>query len=63
MNTFIALVLKTLLDKIVVLISDYVQYRIELAKMKKRVKEKVKEIKSDPDRKNRAKRMSDLLSS
>ena len=61
MNLVLKLILNFFLERIWKKIEAYIIYQKKIADMKKKVKEDIKEIKKEPDAKNRAKRMKDYL--
>ncbi len=62
MQAILAFIGKFIMEKLTKWAVSFGAYTIKVIKMKKKVTAKIKEIKSDPDRKSRVKRMFDFLS-
>jgi len=62
MIVFLKSLLISLIKDGIKIVVDLVREKIEEGRLKKRLKIQIKEIRNDPNRKNRAKRMRDMLS-
>jgi len=62
-NIILAWLGKYFLDKIIEAIKEHLELKAHEKKLRKQIKEKIKEIKSEKDPKIRAQRMSDFLNS
>ena len=63
MYAFLAELVTRVLKESAEAITEYVKYKMEQARLKKAIAEKMKEIMKEPNREIRAKRMRDFLSS